>query len=136
VVDKVLCDEAIIHFVEEETADRSDQRTYRCWAYYKDPSKLSQVVFLSLSDHDQGCNQAAQIHFIRPRGFKHNHIFKVFIHIDDVEDLAFYHFPQNEFLADGKTPWREFSWKSGIADGELDDDELHPPLPRSCHREI
>jgi hypothetical protein len=93
VVDKVLYDEAIIHFVEEETAERSDQCTYRCWAYCKDPSKLPHVVFVSLSDHDQGGNQAAQIHFVRPKGFKHSHVFKVLIHTDTVEDLAFYHFP-------------------------------------------
>jgi hypothetical protein len=104
IVDKVFCDEAIVHFVEEDTADRIDQCAYRCWGFCKDPSKLPHVVFLSLSHHEQGGNQSAQIHFVRPRGFKHSHVFKVFIHIDVVEDLAFYHFPEEELLADGKVP--------------------------------
>jgi hypothetical protein len=96
VVDKVFYDEAIIHFVEEDTTHRMDQHAYKCWAYCKNPSKLLQVVFLSLSDHEQGTNQSAHIYFVRPRGFKHSHAFKVFIHIDDVEDMAFYHFPEDE----------------------------------------
>jgi hypothetical protein len=134
-MDKVLCDEAIVLFVEEDSIDRLDQHAYRCWAFCKDPSRLSQVVFLSLSDFERGSNQSAQIHVVRPRGFMHSHVFKVLIHIDVVEDLAFYHFPQEELLADGKVPWKEFAWKSGVPNGELDEEDLHPPPSRYYHIE-
>jgi hypothetical protein len=42
-----------------------------------------------------------------------------------VEDLMFYHYPREELIADGKLPWREFSWQYGRADGDLEEDELH-----------
>lgn len=37
----------------------------------------------------------------------------------------FYHYPREELIADGKLPWREFSWQYGRADGDLEEDELH-----------
>jgi hypothetical protein len=33
-----------------------------------------------------------------------SHMFKVFIHIDIIEDLSFYHFSCEELVADGKIP--------------------------------
>jgi hypothetical protein len=62
---------------------------------------------------------------------KQSHVFKIIIHIDAVEDLLFYHYPRDELLADGKVPWREFTWQFGKPDGELDEEELHPPT-RYC----
>lgn len=59
-------------------------------------------------------------------------VFKVIIHIDAVEDLTFYHYPRDELLADGKTPWRDFHWEFGYADGELLDDDFPPPPTRHC----
>jgi hypothetical protein len=41
---------------------------------------------------------------------KSAHVFRVIVHIDVVEDLSFYHFPRDDLIADGKVPWREFSW--------------------------
>jgi hypothetical protein len=67
------------------------------------------------------------VQFSRPRVVKKSHVFKVHIHIDVVEDLLFYHHPREELVADGKVPWKEFAWQSGRADGDLDEDELHPP---------
>jgi hypothetical protein len=54
-------------------------------------------------------------------------VFKILVHIDAVEDLMFYHYPREELIADGKVPWRDFSWQFGRADGDLDEEELHPP---------
>jgi hypothetical protein len=50
---KVLCDEALIHFVEEDTMDRTDLRAYRYWAFCKDPYRLPPDVFLTLAKHEQ-----------------------------------------------------------------------------------
>jgi hypothetical protein len=33
IADKILCDEAVIHYVETDTAEKTDQRAYCCWAY-------------------------------------------------------------------------------------------------------
>ncbi|GJN32815.1 hypothetical protein PR202_gb21346 [Eleusine coracana subsp. coracana] len=131
IADKVLCDEALIHHVEEDTRLRVNQRVFECWALSQDPSRLSQVVYLTLAKHDPRRN--AHIQFSRPRGMNPGHVFKIFIHIDVVEDLMFYHFPREELLADGKVPWRDFTWEFGRADGELthDDDDVPPPI-RHC----
>jgi hypothetical protein len=73
---KVLCAEAIVHFVEEDSRDRVDFRAYRCWAYCKDPSRLPQEVFLSLSKHEKGPRGDDQVHFVRPTGVKEYHVFR------------------------------------------------------------
>jgi hypothetical protein len=44
----------------------------------------------------------------RPRKSKNNNVFRVLIHVDIVEDLLLYHYPRDELLTDGKTPWKEF----------------------------
>jgi hypothetical protein len=52
VVEKVVCDEALIHHVEEASVDRSDQRSFNYWVFTKDPSKIPQTIFLSLLSHE------------------------------------------------------------------------------------
>jgi hypothetical protein len=86
-----------------------DFRAFHCWTFSKDPSCIPQVVFLTLSTFEVDARRDAQIHFVRPKGMKHTHIFKILIHIDVVEDLSFYHFPREELLADGKVSWWEFT---------------------------
>jgi hypothetical protein len=122
----VLCDEALVHHVEENSRRRLDQRAFHCWAFSKDPSRIPQVVFLTLTQFEPE-QQNTQLHFVRPRGIQKAHVAKVFIHIDAIEDLMFYHFLREELVADGKVPWRDFSWQSGRPDGELEDDGDEPP---------
>jgi hypothetical protein len=52
IVDKVMCDEVVIHHVEEVTRKKIDQRAYQCWAFCKDPLRIPETVFLTLIDHD------------------------------------------------------------------------------------
>ena len=127
IADKVLCDEAVIHHVEEVTRRRIDQRAYQCWVFTKDPSRIPQVVYLSLLQYAGELNADAQIHFVRPKGIKRGHVFRILVHIDFVEDLLFYHYPREELVVDGKVPWRDFNWQFGRPDGDLDEDVLHPP---------
>jgi hypothetical protein len=101
--DKVLCDEALIHHVEEDTMDRYDQRTFNCWAFTKDPSRIPQSVFLSLLTPEVEIGNRELVQLSR-RAVKKCHVFKVFIHIDVVEDLLFYHHPREELIAGGKVP--------------------------------
>jgi hypothetical protein len=68
VAEKVLCDEAVIHHVEECSLNRSNHHANQCWALSKDPSKIPQVVFLSLAWHEPELFTEAQVHFVRPRG--------------------------------------------------------------------
>jgi hypothetical protein len=74
------------------------------------------------------------IHFVRPRGVKTTHVFKILIHIDVVEDLLFYHYPRDEMIADGKVPWRDMVWHYGLPDGDLDEDGENSfiPVTRNC----
>jgi hypothetical protein len=90
IADKVLCDEALIHHVEESTRRKADLRAYQCWAFSKDPSRIPQEVFLTLTQHDENVQRDAQIHFVIPSGVKKAHVFKVLVHIDVVEDLMFH----------------------------------------------
>jgi hypothetical protein len=108
VVDMVLCDEALVHHVEENSRRHLDQRAFHCWAFNKDSSRIPQVVFLTLTQFEPE-QQSTQLHFVRPRGIQKAHVAKVFIHIDAIEDLMFYHFLREELVADGKVPWRDFS---------------------------
>jgi hypothetical protein len=60
-------DEGLIHHVDEETALRSDQRAFVCWAFSEDPSKIPHMVFLSLLKHEAGFGGRAQVHLVKPR---------------------------------------------------------------------
>jgi hypothetical protein len=134
VADKVLGDEAFIHSVKEDTIQRVDHRAYNCWAICKDPSRIPQMVYLSLAKHEVQERNMVQVHRFRPRSIKHAHVFHVLIHIDAVEDLLFYHHPREELVQDGKVPWREFMWQFGRVDGNLDEEDLHPPT-RHCEQD-
>jgi hypothetical protein len=126
IVAKVLCDEAIVHHVKEYIIRHVDQRVFQCWAICKDPSIIHQTIYLFLVKYEADPRINAQVHFVIPREARSSHVFRVLIHIDVVEDLMFYHYPREVLIADGKTPWRDFNWQYGRADGDLDDEELHP----------
>jgi hypothetical protein len=68
IADKILCDEAIIHHVEEDTRKKIDLRTFQCWAFSKEPSRIPQTVFLTLVNKEIDCFKDSQVHFVRPRG--------------------------------------------------------------------
>jgi hypothetical protein len=104
VADKVLDDEAFIHHVEQETVEKIDQRSFNCWVFCKDPSRLPQIVFLAMAIFEREIAPHDRGFFVRPRAVKHSHVFKVLIHVDAVEDLLFYHYPRDELIADGKIP--------------------------------
>jgi hypothetical protein len=133
IADKILCDEAIIHHVEEDTRKKIDFHTSQCWAFSKDPSRIPQTVFLTLVNKEIDCFRGSQVHFVRLRGVRKAHVFKILIHINVVEDLLFYHHPHEERMVDGKIPWRKFKWQLGHPNGDLIDEEdrLVPPT-RLC----
>ncbi|GJM98663.1 hypothetical protein PR202_ga15692 [Eleusine coracana subsp. coracana] len=93
IAEKVLSDECIIHHVDEESEHREDQRAYVCWAFAQEPSRIPQLVYLTLDDPGTDTQRRPQVHLTRPRGIKRATTFRVFVHIDSVEDLCFYHYP-------------------------------------------
>jgi hypothetical protein len=84
------------------------------------------MVFLNLFNHEAEQSRDVQIHFFRPTGVKKVHVFKILIHLDVVEYLMFCHYPQEELLAFGKTPWSLFVWHFGCPDRDSDDDDGIP----------
>jgi hypothetical protein len=84
------------------------------------------VLYFTLIKNESDGLSYSQAHFVRPRGVKNVHVFKLLIHIDVVEDLLFYHHPRDELLADGKVPWRAFVWQEGRLDGEQDEEDFDP----------
>jgi hypothetical protein len=125
VAEKVLCDEVVIRHVEQDRLGQIGE------SIGKDPSRIPQVVFLSLLEHDADPRRSVQVHLAKPRATLNSHVFKILVHTDAVEDLMFYHYPREELIVDGKIPWRDFSWQYGRADGDLEEDELHP-ITRAC----
>jgi hypothetical protein len=111
VAQKVMCDEVTIQYVDEATRKRTYRSVFSCWALSKDPSKIPQMVLLSMNEYEPGLRHADRIHHVRPRQMKNAHVFKVLIHIDAIEDLLFYHHPRDELIQEGKTPWRDFRWE-------------------------
>jgi hypothetical protein len=87
------------------------------------------MVYLLMTEYEPVPRDTSQICFVRPRGVKSAHVFRVLIHINAIEDLLFYHPTREELIEDGKIPWWDFGWQYGRIDGELEEDELHPPKP-------
>jgi hypothetical protein len=46
----IFGDDVVIHHVEEETRRKLDHRAYSCFTFSKDPSKITQMVFLTLTE--------------------------------------------------------------------------------------
>jgi hypothetical protein len=67
---KVLGDEAVIHHADHATRRREDYRFYVCWAYCQNPSRIPQVVYLSLTDAPGDPRLAVNLQFTWPRSVK------------------------------------------------------------------
>jgi hypothetical protein len=105
-----------------------DQRVFQCWVICKDPLKVPQMIFLSPAKYEPDPRRSAQVHFARPRQALDCHVFKILIHIDAIEDLLFYHYPREELIVDGKILWMDFKWQFGRMDGDVNEEELQPPV--------
>jgi hypothetical protein len=90
-------------------------------------ARIPQNVFLTLIHTEDGQRSSNLAYFSRPRCVKNAHVFRVLIQLVVVKDLMFYHHPQEELLADGKVPWRDFAWQFGKPDGERKDEDPPPP---------
>jgi hypothetical protein len=58
---KIVCDEASIKHVEEVTLNKADLRTFDCWVLCKDPSRIPQMVYLSLGKSEPGLGGVALV---------------------------------------------------------------------------
>jgi hypothetical protein len=112
--------------VEEVTLKKVDLMTFDCWVLCKDPSRIPQMVYMLLGKSEPGLGGVVHVQSFRPREYKNNHVVRVLIHVDTVEDLLFYRYPCGELLADGDTSWKEFRWQLGQLDGDVFEDDLHP----------
>jgi hypothetical protein len=65
IIEKVLCNEAVIRHIEEDTERQVDFRVFQCWAVCKDPSRIPQEVFLSLARYEVDPRRNAQVHVVR-----------------------------------------------------------------------
>jgi hypothetical protein len=106
-------------------------RAFQCWAFSKHPSKIPQIVYLTLAHHIESLIEA-HVQFVRPRGVKHAHVYKIFIHIDVVEYLLFYHYPRDELTTNGKVHLRDLPWQYGCPNGDLAVVDDFLPVPRRC----
>jgi hypothetical protein len=135
VAGKILGDAVVIHHVDQATRRREDLRFYVCWAFSHNPSRIPQLVFLTLSDAPGDPRVDAQLSFTRPRNVKRGQVFKVLIHVDSAEDLTSYHQPPEQLAAEGKVQFRELRWTPGRPDGELDEEDVSHPVTRYCRAE-
>lgn len=96
-------------------------------SFCQDPNLIPRVVYLTLVKRTGELRDDAQINFSRPRSMKRGTVYRVFIHIDYVENLHFDHYPADELREEGRIPLREFRWQYGHMDGERDDGIVHVP---------
>jgi hypothetical protein len=75
IAEKIVGDEAVIHHVDQASCRRTDLRFFVCWAFCQNPSRLPQVVYLTLSDRFGDPVLDAQLHFSRPRTMKRGQVF-------------------------------------------------------------
>jgi hypothetical protein len=101
-IDKILGDEVVVHHVDQVSRRREDLRFFVCWAFCHNPSRIPQMAYLTLVDRPGDPRLDAHMHFSRPWNVKRGHVFRILVHIDSVEDLSFYHQPQDQLIADGK----------------------------------
>jgi hypothetical protein len=106
--ERVLCDEAVIHHVEQASRRGEDFSFFVYWVFSQNPSRIPQVVYLTLTDKQEEQRPEAQIHFSRPHSIRRGHVFKILVHIDSVEDLLFYHHSPEQLNTEGKTQLHEF----------------------------
>jgi hypothetical protein len=99
---RVLGDEALIHHVDQTSRHREDFRYFVCWVFSWNPSRIPQLVYLTLSDRLDDPRLEAQLHFSRPRNIRRGQVFKVLVHIKLVEDLHYYHHPPEQLNAESK----------------------------------
>lgn len=90
------------------------------------------MVYLSLTNLGNNRRQRTAVSFVGPRNVKGAVTYRVFIHLDYVEDLFFHQNPPDELHAKGRVPFREFVWEYGRADGDFDDED-HLQPPRHCN---
>jgi hypothetical protein len=131
-VDNILGDEVVVHHVDQISRHKEDLRFFACWAFCHNPSRIPQMAYLTLADRPGDPRLDAHMHFSRPRNVKRGHIFRILIHIESVEDLSFYHQPQDQVIADGKIQLREFHWIPDRSDGDLDEEISHS-VDKYCH---
>ncbi|KAL6641833.1 hypothetical protein ACP70R_020014 [Stipagrostis hirtigluma subsp. patula] len=133
VVAKIICDECVLHYVEENTRNRTDTRFYELWAYARDPFAIPQRVYLTVADPDVRRPNAYQVTLDRPTEIKRGFVYTVLIHLDSAEDLLYYHYPPSELDAEGRQRFRDFVWVPGRADGQ-DEDEQFVQQWEQCRR--
>jgi hypothetical protein len=96
IAEKVVGEEAVINHVDQASRRRTDLRYYVCLTFCSNPSRLPQVVYVTLSGWFGNPALDAQLHFSRPRTMKHGQVFRILVHVDSVEDLMFYHHPPEQ----------------------------------------
>jgi hypothetical protein len=129
--ERVLGDEALIHHVDQASRRREDFRYYVCWAFSQNPSRIPQLVYLTLSDRLGDPRLDAQLHFSRPCNVRRGQLFMILVHIESVEDLQFYHHSPEQLNAEGKVQLRELRWRLGHPDGDIEE-EVERTSQRYC----
>jgi hypothetical protein len=102
IANKILGDAALIHHVDPSTCHREDQCFYMCWAFCQNPSRIPQLVYLTLYDRHEDSRLDVQMHFSRPRNVKKGCTFTVLLHINSIKDLMFYQHPSEQLVAEGR----------------------------------
>jgi hypothetical protein len=101
VAEKVLCDEAVIRHVEQDRLGQIRE------SIGKDPSRVPQVVFLSLLEHDADPRRSVQVHLAKPRATLNSHVFKILVHT-----VSKWFYDTSTGVATEAVPLWFFCWRS------------------------
>ncbi|XP_039772050.1 uncharacterized protein LOC120640263 [Panicum virgatum] len=112
----VIGSQCAIHYVEGKTRRRERTRTYGLWAWCVNPSNIAKEGWHTVTDPDRemdGRRQEVEVHYEEPSGFKFGITYKLFIHLDVVEDLSFIQGPGGD---PNRKTRRVFDWQYGVPD--------------------
>ena len=112
-----------IDYVEQQSVDREDTRVLCLWAWTYNPSDISKVTWLTITDNTVLVHDGA----VPPHG-RRGLTFRIIVHLDLLE------LPPDSH---GRVETKDFTWHFGVVDGERmprERQEPPPPEPRRQHR--
>ncbi|KAJ1258468.1 hypothetical protein BS78_10G077600 [Paspalum vaginatum] len=128
----ILGDVGVVHCLEENTKKGNNLNVFKFSAWVKDPHKIPIKCFLSIADPSVGGVSEFDLPYKRARKIKDGRIYVIFVHVDSIEDLAFYHFESDDPSMHRRVHYREFTWHSHISDGEGNGGDYSSPDINEC----
>jgi hypothetical protein len=126
VAERIIARRCSFDRLEERSTLMMTTRSLDCWAWTANPSAIPKVVWLTFTSHGVGdLAPEVFVHEVRPTGCKRGATFRVFVHLDQMEDYSMApldFFGSSSDVAAFKPTPISFNWNYLSVDGQ-------PPAP-------